>query len=96
MTQSPLIGQFLFDEENIEKLAGHGLNPIQVSQVLLNPYTRLPNRRGRRAPYVIIGTDNGGMCLAIPVEATTFPAVWRPVTAWRCKESERQKLPVRR
>jgi hypothetical protein len=40
----------------------------------------------------VIGHDNGGACIAVPVEPTHDPSVWRPITAWPCKQSERAKL----
>jgi len=70
----------------------HGLSSRQVVQVLENPYLIVPNRKGRSAPYLLIGLDHGGGCIAIPILPTHDPAVWRPITAWRCKESERAQL----
>jgi hypothetical protein len=50
------------------------------------------NRKGRRAPYLVIGEDHGGACIAIPIEPTYDEAIWRPVTAWPCKAHERSRL----
>lgn len=89
---SPAVEAFLFDDDNEEKLAAHGLSARQVFQVLENESIILVNRKGRRAPYLMIGLDKGGSCIAIPIEPTYDPTVWRPVTAWRCKDAERAKL----
>jgi uncharacterized DUF497 family protein len=83
---------FLFDEENQEKLAAHGIRPRQVDQLLDDEFLVVSNRRGRRATYLVIGRDWGGNCIAVPVEPTHDPMVWRPVTAWRCKPSEEARL----
>lgn len=83
---------FLFDDDNEDEMARHGITPEMALQVLENPMVVLPNRKGRRASYLIIGRDRGGACLAVPVEPTHEPNLWRPVTAWRCKERERARL----
>jgi uncharacterized DUF497 family protein len=83
---------FLFDDENEEKLALHGIRTEQVEQILDERPLILPNRKGRRAAYLMIGRDWGGACIAVPIEPTHDPRVWRPVTAWRCKASEEARL----
>ncbi|MBI3978221.1 MAG: hypothetical protein HY331_08555 [Chloroflexi bacterium] len=88
----PTIAAFVFDDVNEEKFARHGLTAVQVSQVLENEHVVVRNRRGRRALLLLIGFDHGGTCIAMPIEATHDPVVWRPVTAWRCKAYERGKL----
>jgi hypothetical protein len=86
------ITNLLIDDDNEDKFAAHGLSARQIVQVLASPYLIVPNRRGRSAPYLLIGVDFGGACIAIPIEATHDPGVWRPKTAWRCKDSERARL----
>ena len=83
---------FLFDDDNEEEMARHGITPEMALQILENPMVVLPNRKDRRAKYLIIGRDRGGACLAVPVEPTHEPSLWRPVTAWRCKEREHARL----
>ena len=84
--------EFLIDEDNEEKFAVHGLTSRQVNQVLDSPHLVVRNRKRRRAAYLVIGRDHGGSCIAIPVEPTHERALWRPVTAWPCKQSEHTKL----
>jgi uncharacterized DUF497 family protein len=88
----PTITDLWFDDDNEDKLAQHGLSRRQVLQVLENEHLVVRNRKGRRAPYLLVGRDHGGMRIAVPIEPTRDPMVWRPVTAWRCKESERARL----
>lgn len=83
----PTIRAFLFEDDNEAKLAVHGVRSEQVEQ-LLDDFIVARNRRGRRAAYLVIGRDWGGACIAVPIEPTHDPAIWRPVTGWRCKESE--------
>ncbi len=89
----PVVASFLFDDENEEKFASHGLDSFQVLQVLSHRFTVISNRKGRRGTFLIIGTDDSGQCIAIPIEQTYQSMLWRPITAWYCKESERSRLP---
>lgn len=91
MSMSDVI-DFLFDDENEDEMATHGLTPRRVLQVLDNFHIVVPNRRERRAPLLIVGRDSGGACISIPIEPTRDPLIWRPVTAWPSKDSERQQL----
>lgn len=86
---SPRIAGFVWD---VEKVGRHGLSEWQVDQVLTNEHLVIRNRKARRALYLVIGRDNGGACLAVPVELTRSPMLWRPVTAWRCKDHEDARL----
>jgi uncharacterized DUF497 family protein len=92
MMSRPIIETFLFDYENEEKIAAHGLSVYQVIQVLDNIHVILPNRKRRRGVYLVIGRDNGGSCISIPIERTNIPNLWRPITAWYCKKGEETVL----
>src|SRR3954468_12165576 len=89
----PRITAFAWDDDNAVKVTAHGISIEQADSVLDGPYALLPNRSGRRAPFVVIGLDDQNRCLTIPVLPTGDPLVWRPVTAWYCKASEWAKLP---
>jgi hypothetical protein len=93
---SPIVAGFAVDDVNQEKFWEHGLTVEQVLGVLDNPWTIVPNRRGRTAEFLIIGQDPSGLCIAIPIIRTHDPLIWRPVTAWPCKDNERVLLPSRR
>lgn len=85
---SPGIETFLFDDENEEKMLAHGLSPWRVMQVLDNKHLILRNRKGQRGLYLVIGRDNGGTCISVPIERTHVAGLWRPITAWPCKKGE--------
>lgn len=89
---SPEISDFLIDEDSEEKFAAHGISVRQVLQILENSHVLIPNRRGRRGLYLVLGRDNGGSCVAVPVEPTHVVDLWRPITAWLCKASELAQL----
>lgn len=86
------IDGFLFDDENVDKFNAHGLSDNNVDQILDSAFLVIQNRRGRRGHYLIIGRDNGGRCIAVPVEPTRDRSIWRPITAWPCKASEESRL----
>ena len=88
----PSIGDFLFDDRNEDKMAEHGIRPRQVMQFLENEHVVVPNRKNRAAPLLLIGKDNGGACISVPIVPTHEPGTWYPITAWYSKESERDRL----
>ncbi len=90
---TPEIAGFVVDDENDDKCWAHGVRIEHVIEVLEAPYRLLRNRKERRAPYLVIGRDHQGRCLAIPIEPTYDPGLWRPVTAWWCKPSEASRCP---
>ena len=75
MMSSLRIEAFLFDDENEEQIGSYGLSASQIVRVLYNMHVVLPNRKKRRGLYLIIGRDNGGACISIPVESTHEAAV---------------------
>jgi hypothetical protein len=83
---------FLFDDDNEEKFAVHGVRREQVAQIFDDEFRVEPNRKSRRATHLVIGRDWGGACIAVPIEPTYDPYLWRPVTAWPCKASEEARL----
>ena len=89
---SPRIEEFLIDDLNETNIGSHCLSVRQIAQVLENKHIIVPNRKRRRGLYLVIGKDNGGNCIAIPVERTYDSRLWRPITAWHCKDSERTLL----
>lgn len=89
MSNTPiLILDLLFDDENLDEIAVHGVAPRQLFEVLDNHPRIARNRRDRRATHLIVGVDHGGACIAMPVEPTHDKVIWRPVTAWYCKAHE--------
>ena len=86
------IADFLIDEDNEDEFAEHGVSARRVVQILENWHVVEPNRRNRRGLYLVVGRDNGGICIAVPIEPTHIVDLWRPITAWPCKASELAKL----
>src|SRR5680860_868977 len=84
----PVVETFLLDDDNEEKFWRRGLDSMRVLQVLDNRHRIKRNRKARRASHLLVGRDHHGQCIAIPIEPTHEPGVWRPVTAWPCKHYE--------
>ena len=76
----------------IDKGARHGITSAQMQAVAANDHVLLRSRRGRAASHLLIGCDDPGRRLAIPVVPAEYPGTWRAITAWFCKPSEAAKL----
>ncbi len=85
---SPNVDAFVIDDDNEEKFERLALTADQVLHVLDRAHRIKRNRSQRRASYLVVGRDFQGQCIAIPIEPTHDPRVWRPVTAWPCKPHE--------
>ena len=83
---------FEIDEFNEPKFWSHGLDREAVAQVLGNRRVVVRNRKGRTADYMLIGRDDSGRCITMPIAPTHDPYTWRPITAWRCKPGEAARL----
>lgn len=81
-----------FTTAAMDKLWSHGLRPEQVRSVLDRRWVATRNRPDRAAPYLLIGRDDQGRCLTMPIVPTDDPLVWRIITGWYCKRSEAAKL----
>ncbi len=84
----PVISVFLIDDDNEEKFWSHKLSVDQIIQVLDGPHLVVRNKKNHRASYLVIGMDDSGHCISIPIEPTYEHDVWRPVTAWLCGKGE--------
>jgi hypothetical protein len=81
------------DGAALDKAWEHGITAEQLASLLDNLFVVRRNRKHRRAPYILIGRDHSGQCIAAPIEATDDPTTWRVVTAWYCKDNEAARLP---
>ncbi len=92
MSRPPLIADLALDDENVDKMWVHGISPEQVVEMVYNKPRVAVNRKGQRGDYLVVGRDNEGACIAMPIERTSEETTWRPVTAWYCKQSEEARL----
>jgi hypothetical protein len=80
----------------VNKLWNHGLTAAQARSVLGRSWVVARNRPNRAVPYLLIGRDEQGRCLTMPIVPTDEPLVWRVITGWYCKPSEAAILRRRR
>jgi hypothetical protein len=78
------------------KMLARGITDDHLYEVIERDYVIVPNRPNQPAPYVLIGRDAQGRCLAIPIAPTDDRIIWRPITAWECKPHEATLLRKRR
>jgi len=79
------------DEWNEDEMARHGVGSGEVRGVLDNEPRFLPNKKGHRAPLVMIGRTFGGRLLTVPLSPTAIEGVWRPASAWGSSAGERAR-----
>ena len=79
------IGELHWDDANIEHIAQHSLDPVDIEDVCFGEHIAF---RGRGRRYVVYGkTESGGMIMV--VLERLFGQVFRPVTARRMTEKEK-------
>jgi predicted RNA binding protein YcfA (HicA-like mRNA interferase family) len=78
----------VFDDANEDEMHAHGIRPRQVIELLDNGPWIGPNKKRERASHMLIGRDNGGVCITVPIEPTRDPLIWRPVTAYPCSKPD--------
>jgi hypothetical protein len=83
-----VVDRFEWDDRNINHIWQHSLDPDTVDEVLDAGYVVVNNRRGRSAPYLLIGVTYSGQCVAVPIVPGRRPGAWRPLSAWYCKPAE--------
>jgi hypothetical protein len=74
------------------KIWEHRITRRQIHELLGNRWIVVRNRKNRAADYVVIGRDDNGRCITVPILPTESPTIWRPVTAWYCKQGEAARL----
>ena len=84
--------ELAFTDTGEDKLWSHRITTDQAQSVLLGCVAVIRNRAGRTAPYVLIGHDEHGRCLTLPIVPTDQWGVWQVITGWPCKPSEAAKL----
>jgi hypothetical protein len=84
--------ELVFTDTGEDKLWYHGITTDQAQSVLLGSVVVTRNRAGRSAPYVLIGRDEHGRCLTLPIVPTDQWGVWRVITGWPCEPSEAARL----
>jgi hypothetical protein len=82
------VEDFDLTDRAIDKASWHRISADQIYAVLGHFRMAIRNRSERAASHILYGTDDQGRCLAIPINPTDDPLIWRPITAWYCKPRE--------
>ena len=91
MSMAIHVSELQFDDENLSEVERHGVSMMQVQSVLEGEPRFFPNRKSRAATHLMIGPDNGGQMLSVPIIETPVKGIWRPVTAWPSTTAQRAK-----
>lgn len=68
----------------------HLISGEQVRSVITRRHVIIRNHG--RAPYRLIGRDEQGRCIAVPIAPTEDPLTWHTVSAWYCDRDEQHRL----
>jgi hypothetical protein len=87
-----------WDEDNINHIAVHGIQPVQVEEVYYSegPFPTLAVRnkkkRGKSTEhrYRLWGTDASGFCIEVIVAPYSDYGLWRCVTAFPMSDSTKK------
>lgn len=84
------IGDWEWDDDNLEHLAQHGLGRRVVLQVAGEDPRFRRNKRGRAASHQMIGPDHGGHFWTVcVVERSDKQGTWRAITGWPSEDPEK-------
>lgn len=83
------VSALILDEHNLAEMARHGVSAAEVVQVIANRHVTAPNRRGEERSILLIGENDGGRVLTIPLAPTDDPTTWRPATAFDSSRHQR-------
>lgn len=79
----------VWDADNVDHIADHGLTPADVEYVRLHSPLFFRNLHGRGGTHVMIGIDGHGWSLYVPIVGTSISGQWRVIAAWRSAVAHR-------
>jgi uncharacterized DUF497 family protein len=82
-----IIGELEWDDENVEHIARHGVNPEEVEDVCFG--LNLSEKEGN-SRYILGGQSRGGRYLNVVVERIGR-GLFKPITAFEMSESYKRK-----
>lgn len=78
-----------WDDENVSHIAKHDVAPDDVEYALANAPLFFRNLPGRSATHVMVGQDDLGRVLYVPILCVEPPDVWRVISAWESRFARR-------
>lgn len=92
MSAHPRHAEFIeFDEGNESELSDHQISAVEVTQLLQNEPTWVPNKKGRAGFWLAVGRTHGGRVLTVPVAYDEVRCAARPITGWDSTPGERTR-----
>ena len=82
-----IIGELIWDDENVEHIARHNVTPKEVEEVC---YSLHLNEKEGRQRYILSGQTESGRYLNVVVEKISG-GMFRPITAFEMSESYKRK-----
>lgn len=70
----------------------HKIDASRLLEILEHRSVIVPNRSGRTASHLLIGTDFSGQCYVVPVLPTDIPGTWEVISAWPCRKVDLDRL----
>lgn len=83
------VAALVLDDHNLSEMAGHGVTPHEVEQLVSNRHLTVANPRGEPGGVLLIGRTDGGRTLTVPLAPTDDPGTWRPATAFDASRHQR-------
>ena len=77
-----------WDDENVDHIARHEVEPADVEFVLANAPLFFRNLPGRSATHVVVGWDSKDRALFVPV-LQVGPDKWRVITAFESRNARK-------
>ena len=82
----------IWDDNNLAKIAAHGVEPEDVGSVLDHEPHFNVNLPGRSAEYVMLGLDKRNRFFYVPMVPTRTPGVWYAMTGYRITTRRARKI----
>jgi len=82
-----IISELLWDDENIQHIAHHSVNPQEVEDVCFGIHISVREREQR---YILSGQSAGGRYLNVVIERVG-KGLFRPITAFEMSESYKRR-----
>jgi len=83
------VDNFDWDGQNVEHIARHDVSPAEVEYALRNGASFFRNLQGRSATHIMIGIDQRGRVLYVPILRIEWPGKWRVISAWESRFARR-------
>jgi uncharacterized DUF497 family protein len=86
------ISSLQWNDDDMEHIALHGINPAEIEDVCFNQHISIRGRFGR---YILYGQSSAGRYIKLILEKL-YDHVFRPVTAYDMTESEKHNYRLKK